>query len=85
MGARFAPNVPQAWKSFHAHPMEALGDVGQVEGHFGPFGDSINLEARYMHVLRQMYHRLRMVLLGDVGQVDAHFSLCGDCINLDAR
>jgi hypothetical protein len=26
-----------------ATPMELLGDVGQVEGHFGPFGDSVNL------------------------------------------
>jgi hypothetical protein len=40
------PNVPHSWKSFQAHPMVLLGDVGQVEAHFGPFGDSINLEAR---------------------------------------
>jgi hypothetical protein len=36
MGARFAPNVPQAQKSFWMHPMELLGDVGHVESHFGP-------------------------------------------------
>jgi hypothetical protein len=52
------PNVPQPWKSFQSHLMVLLGDVGQVEGRFGPFGDSINLEARYVHGLRQMYHRL---------------------------
>jgi hypothetical protein len=39
-------NVPRSWKSFQAHPMVLLGDVGQVEARFGPFGDSINPEAR---------------------------------------
>jgi hypothetical protein len=27
-------------------PMELLGDDAQVETHFGPFGDSGNLDAR---------------------------------------
>jgi hypothetical protein len=36
--------------------MVLLGDVGQVEAHFRPFGDCINLEAGYVHSLRQMYH-----------------------------
>jgi hypothetical protein len=27
-------------------PMVLLGDNAQVEGHFGPFGESGNLEAR---------------------------------------
>jgi hypothetical protein len=40
------PNIPRAWKSFWAHPMELLGDVGQVEARFDPFGDSVNLGAR---------------------------------------
>jgi hypothetical protein len=35
------PNVPWVWKSFWAHPMVLLGDVGQVEDCFGPFGDSV--------------------------------------------
>jgi hypothetical protein len=51
-------NVPQAWKTFQAHPVIFLGDVGQVEACFGPFGDSINVEARYVHGLRRTYHRL---------------------------
>jgi hypothetical protein len=46
IGVRFAPNLPRAWKSFQAHPMVLLGRIGQVEAHFGPFGDSINLDAR---------------------------------------
>jgi hypothetical protein len=39
--------------------MELLGDVGQVEAHFGPFGTCVNLGARYMHGLCRTYHRLR--------------------------
>jgi hypothetical protein len=45
MGAQFALNAPRAWKSIWAHPMVLLGDVGQVEACFGPFGDSVNLSA----------------------------------------
>jgi hypothetical protein len=30
------PNVPLAQKSFWTHPMELLGDVGDVESHFSP-------------------------------------------------
>ena len=29
-----------------------------MEAHFGPFGDSANLDARSVHGLRQTYHRL---------------------------
>jgi hypothetical protein len=39
-------NVPRAWKSFWALPMVLLGDIGEVESRFSPFGDIINLEAR---------------------------------------
>ena len=39
--------------------MELLGDKAQVEARFGPFGDSANLDARWVHGLRRMYHRLR--------------------------
>ena len=28
------------------HPMELLGDVGHVESHFFPFGDSASVEER---------------------------------------
>jgi hypothetical protein len=28
------------------HPMELLGDVGEVESHFGSFGDSVGVDAR---------------------------------------
>ena len=35
-----------AQKSFLTHPMVLLGDKAQVEAHFGPFGDSANLDSR---------------------------------------
>jgi len=38
--------------------MVLLGDEAQLEAHFGPFGDSANLNARLVHGLRGMYHRL---------------------------
>jgi hypothetical protein len=40
------PNVPRALKSFWAHLMELVGDVGQVEAHFGTFDGSVNLDAK---------------------------------------
>ena len=33
-------------------PMELLGDVGHVEPHFSPCGDSVNVGARLVHGLR---------------------------------
>jgi hypothetical protein len=39
--------------------MVLLGYKAQVEACFGLFGDSANLDARYVHVLRRMYHKLR--------------------------
>jgi hypothetical protein len=42
----FAPNRPQAQKSFWTHPIEHLGDVGHVEYHFGLFRDIVSISAR---------------------------------------
>jgi hypothetical protein len=39
--------------------MELQGDVGHMESHFCPFGDGVSVVARYVHGLRQTYHRLR--------------------------
>jgi hypothetical protein len=39
--------------------MELLGDMGQVEARFGLLGDSVNLNARFVHGLRQAYQWLR--------------------------
>jgi uncharacterized membrane protein len=41
------------------HPMEFQDDEAQVEARFGLFGDSANLDARYVHGVRRTYHRLR--------------------------
>jgi hypothetical protein len=46
IGARFAPNVPQAKKLFRTHPMVLLGEVAQVKAQFSPFGDSATLDAK---------------------------------------
>ena len=35
-----------AQKSFWTNQMVLLGDEAQVEAHFGPFGDSANLDSR---------------------------------------
>jgi hypothetical protein len=42
----FALDVPYAQKAFQTHSMVPLGDEAQVEAHFGPFGDSTNLDER---------------------------------------
>jgi hypothetical protein len=41
------------------HSMELLDDEAQVEACFGPFGDSANLDARYVHCLRRTYYRIK--------------------------
>ena len=38
--------------------MVLLGDKAQLEAHFGPFGDSANLDVRSVNGLRRTYHRL---------------------------
>ena len=39
------PNIPQAQRSFWTHPMVLLGDEAQVQAHFGPFRDCVDLDA----------------------------------------
>ena len=39
--------------------MVLLGDEAQLEARFGPFGDSANLDARWVHGLRRTNHRLK--------------------------
>jgi hypothetical protein len=46
IGAWFVPTLPWVWKSFWAHPMELLGDIGEIEARFSLFRDSVNLDAR---------------------------------------
>ena len=42
--------------------MVLLGDETQLEARFGLFGDSANLDARYVHGLLQTYDRLKIIL-----------------------
>jgi hypothetical protein len=71
--------------------MELLGDLGTVESRFGLFVDSVNLDARLVHGLRQTYHTQKSFwmhpkeLLGDVGHVDPRFDLSGDSVSIGAR
>jgi hypothetical protein len=39
--------------------MELLGNMGQMEASFCPFGDCVNLDVSLVHDLRQTYHALR--------------------------
>jgi hypothetical protein len=42
--------------------MVHLGDEAQVKARFGPFGDSANLDVRWVHGLRGMYHSSKIIL-----------------------
>ena len=53
MGARFARNIPSAQESFWKKQMVLLGDEDEVEARFCLFGDSGNLDTRWMHGLRR--------------------------------
>ena len=39
-------------------PDGTAGDQAQLKDHFGPFGDSGNIYARWVHGLRRTYHSL---------------------------
>jgi hypothetical protein len=68
-----------------------LVDEAQVDARFGPFGDSPNLDVRWVHGLCRMYHTLgnhcwthSMDLLGDVGHVESRFVPFGDSVSISA-
>jgi hypothetical protein len=68
------------------------GWLDQAKDHISFFGDSVNLDARYVHGLRRAYHRFRnhfgvqpMVLLCGVGQVETHFATFGDRISMQDK
>jgi hypothetical protein len=39
---------------------EHIGDVAHVESRFSPFRDCVSAGARWVHGLRQTYHRLKI-------------------------
>ena len=63
--------------------MVLLGDEAKVEACFVPFGDSANVDTRWVHGFRRTYHRVKsfwthaMELRGDVGHVEYRFGLLG--------
>jgi hypothetical protein len=71
----------EGWKSFWAHLMEHLGDVGHVKSCISPFGNSVSVGVMCMVCAKTH----PMILLGDEAQVKAHFGLFRDSANLVAR
>ena len=68
--------------------MELLGDKGDVESHFFPFGDSVSVGAWFAldvpWALRSFWTQ-PIVPHGDEGQVEARFGLFEGSANLDTR
>ena len=51
--------------------MVLLGDEAQLKGRFGPFGDSGNIDARWVHGEAQLKGRFGP--FGDSGNIDARW------------
>jgi hypothetical protein len=72
--------------------MVFLGDVGQVDARFSPFGDSANLNARLVHGFALNVPQAQRSLwthpiehLGDLGHEESHFDLFGESLSIGAR
>ena len=72
--------------------MGLLGDVGNVESCFSPFGDSVSVDARQVlgfasniPQAQKSFWTHPMELMGDDAQVDSCFSPFGDSANPNAR
>ena len=71
--------------------MVLLGDEAQLKGHFGPFGDSGNIDARWCTVCAERTIGSEIVwthpmeVLGDVGYVETCFGPFGDSVSIGAR
>jgi hypothetical protein len=58
--------------------MVLLRDEALVDGQFGAFRDSANLDTRYVHGLCQTY-------LGDMGHVEPRIGSLGDNVSVSVR
>ena len=74
------------------YPVVLQGDEAQVEGRFGLFGDSANLDTTQVHGFcaehtkgQKLFWTHLMELLGDVALVESHFSPFGDRVSVGAR
>ena len=71
--------------------MVLLGDEAQLKARFSPFGDSGNIDARWVHGLRRMYHRLGIILDAPDGtprcvrHAESCFGPFGDSVSVGAR
>jgi hypothetical protein len=68
--------------------MDLLGDVGQMEAHFGPFEDSVISTQDWCTICAELAIGSKIILgtpdgiLGDKGHVEAHFGPFRDSVNL---
>jgi hypothetical protein len=72
--------------------MVLLGDGAQVDGRFGPFGDSTILDARLVHGFVLNIPQAQSSLwthpienLGGLGHVESHFGPFGESPSIGAR
>jgi hypothetical protein len=72
--------------------MVILGDEAQVDARFGLFGDTANLDARYVHgfalnipLAQKSFWTHPIEHLGDMGHVESHFGPFRDSVNIGAR
>jgi hypothetical protein len=72
--------------------MALLGDEAQVEARFSMFGDSANLDARWMHRFapivpqdQNLFWTHPVELLDDMGHVECRFGLFRDSVSVNAR
>ena len=72
--------------------MILLGEEAQVEVRFDLFGDTANLDARWVHGLHRTYYmlgnpigRTPIELLDDMCHMESRFGLFGDRVSFGAR
>ena len=66
--------------------MVLLGEGGQVEARFSPFGDSVSISARFVpNKAWKSFRKHTMELIGDEAQVESRFGLFGDSVSVGAR
>jgi hypothetical protein len=64
--------------------MELLGDVGRLEPHFSPFGDSVSAVQDRCTVCSQLTTGLEIIFVHDVGHVEFNFGPFGDDVSVGA-
>jgi len=65
--------------------MVLLDDVVQLESHFGPFGDIVNLGARLVQDLNRMYHGRGNCFGRNLWNSLVTWGPFGDSVNLGTR